>query len=62
CPQQPKGYECGYHDIKWMYDITFYYSTGKEKDFEKLMPDSSMSLDDIDDIKEVWATKCSENM
>ncbi|KAH9608271.1 hypothetical protein KSS87_006208 [Heliosperma pusillum] len=48
--------------MRWMYNITFYYSMGKKKDFEKLMADSSMSLDDIDDIKEVWATKCSENM
>ncbi|KAH9619845.1 hypothetical protein KSS87_016423 [Heliosperma pusillum] len=62
CPQQPKGYECGYYVMKWMYNITFYYSTGKEKDFEKLMADSSMSLDDIDEIKEVWATKCLNNM
>ncbi|KAH9618051.1 hypothetical protein KSS87_019556, partial [Heliosperma pusillum] len=27
CPQQPKGYECGYYVMKWMYNITFYYST-----------------------------------
>ncbi|KAH9604591.1 hypothetical protein KSS87_001521, partial [Heliosperma pusillum] len=23
CPQQPKGYECGYYVMKWMYNITF---------------------------------------
>ncbi|KAH9602118.1 hypothetical protein KSS87_003144, partial [Heliosperma pusillum] len=62
CPQHPNGYVCGCYDMRWMYNITFHYSTGKKKDFEKLMADSSMSLDDIDDIKEVWATKCSENM
>ncbi|KAH9615778.1 hypothetical protein KSS87_012694 [Heliosperma pusillum] len=62
CPQHPNGYVCGCYDMRWMYNITFHYSTGKKKDFEKLMADSSMSLDDIDDIKEVWATKCSEKM
>ncbi|KAK9705769.1 hypothetical protein RND81_07G080200 [Saponaria officinalis] len=62
CPQQPEGYECGYYVMKWMYNITFYYSTGNEKDFEKVMADSTMSLDDINEIKEVWATKCLDNM
>ncbi|KAK9705945.1 hypothetical protein RND81_07G094400 [Saponaria officinalis] len=36
CPQQPEGYECGYYVMKRMYNITFYYSTGNENDFEKV--------------------------
>ncbi|KAL9232337.1 hypothetical protein vseg_007461 [Gypsophila vaccaria] len=62
CPQQPEGYECGYYVMKWMYNITFYYSKGKEEDFEKIMTDSSMSPDDINEIKEVWTSKCIANM
>ncbi|KAL9238942.1 hypothetical protein vseg_013307 [Gypsophila vaccaria] len=62
CTQQPEGYECGYYVMKWMYNIILYYSKGKEEDFEKIMADSSMSFDDINETKEVWASKCIANM
>ncbi|XP_074296938.1 uncharacterized protein LOC141627602 [Silene latifolia] len=62
CPQQPEDYECGYYVMKWMYNITFYYSKGDEEKFEKILADSAMSVEDINEVKEVWATKCLENM
>ncbi|KAH9618942.1 hypothetical protein KSS87_021141, partial [Heliosperma pusillum] len=62
CPQQPEHYECGYYVMKWMYNITFYYSKGNEEQFEKIIGDSTMSLEDMNEVKEVWATKCLENM
>ncbi|XP_074278926.1 uncharacterized protein LOC141602659 [Silene latifolia] len=62
CPQQPKDYECGYYVMKWMYNITFYFSSKKEEEFVKLMEESSMSSGDIHEIKEEWATKCLENL
>ncbi|KAH9605635.1 hypothetical protein KSS87_003040 [Heliosperma pusillum] len=40
CPQQPEHYECGYYVMKWMYNITFYYSKGNEEQFEKIIGDS----------------------
>ncbi|KAK9666651.1 hypothetical protein RND81_14G201100 [Saponaria officinalis] len=62
CPQQPEDYECGYYVMKWMYNITFYYSKGSEEKFEKIIADSTMSLEDLNEVKEAWATKCLENM
>ncbi|KAH9605698.1 hypothetical protein KSS87_015535, partial [Heliosperma pusillum] len=62
CPQQPAHFECGYYIIKWMYNITFYYSKGNEEQFEKIIGDLTMSHEDMNEVKEVWATKCSENM
>ncbi|KAK9756294.1 hypothetical protein RND81_01G087600 [Saponaria officinalis] len=62
CPQQPEDYECGYYVMKWMYNITFYYSKGNEEKFEKIIADSTMSAEDLNEVKEAWATKCLENM
>ncbi|KAK9714983.1 hypothetical protein RND81_06G135400 [Saponaria officinalis] len=62
CPQQPEDYECGYYFMKWMYNITFYYLKGSEEKFEKIIADSTMSVEDLNKVKEAWAKKCLENM
>ncbi|KAK9690465.1 hypothetical protein RND81_09G129500 [Saponaria officinalis] len=62
CPQQPEDYECGYYVMKWMYNITFYYSKGSEEKFEKIIADSTMSVEDLNEVKEACAINCLENM
>ncbi|KAK9742066.1 hypothetical protein RND81_03G146100 [Saponaria officinalis] len=60
CPQQPNSYECGYYVMKWMYDIVVDYSKRKD-DLEKCVIDSVITVEDLDEIRELWSKHCKEN-
>ncbi|KAK9676816.1 hypothetical protein RND81_11G103000 [Saponaria officinalis] len=60
CPQQPNSYECGYYVMNWMYDIVVDYSKRKD-DLEKCVIDSVITVEDLDEIRELWSKHCKEN-
>ncbi|KAK9734168.1 hypothetical protein RND81_04G119800 [Saponaria officinalis] len=60
CPQQPNSYECGYYVMKWMYDIVVDYSKRKD-DLEKCVLDSVITVEDMDEVRELWSKHCKEN-
>ncbi|KAK9668863.1 hypothetical protein RND81_13G092200 [Saponaria officinalis] len=60
CPQQPNSYKCGYYVMKWMYDIVVDYSKRKD-DLEKCVLDSVITVEDLDEVQELWSKHCKEN-
>ncbi|KAK9756480.1 hypothetical protein RND81_01G100700 [Saponaria officinalis] len=60
CPQQPNSYECGYYVMKWMFDIVVDYSKRKD-DLEKCVQNSVITVEDLDEVRELWSKHCKEN-
>ncbi|XP_019155140.1 PREDICTED: uncharacterized protein LOC109152007 [Ipomoea nil] len=54
CPRQPRGHECGYYVMRYMYDIVTKYSSVDNLDgaFES---DSPYSIHDINELREHWS-------
>ncbi|KAK9740441.1 hypothetical protein RND81_03G035300 [Saponaria officinalis] len=61
CPQQPHDFECGYYVMKWMYDITAYYSM-IEDNLEKSVSGSTMMVEDMDQVRVLLAKYCMEHL
>ncbi|XP_031109558.1 uncharacterized protein LOC116013770 [Ipomoea triloba] len=54
CPQQPRGVECGYYVLRYMFDIITKYSM-VESLYDVFDETITYSMNEIDEVRELWA-------